>query len=65
MEPRIWHYATWAPKNLQQLLSLYNQSWQMGRLDASWKNARIVAILNPEKPATDIGHWHCNGEDWG
>lgn len=39
---------------LQQLLSLDNRSWQRGYLEASWKIARIVAILKPGKLATDL-----------
>lgn len=38
----------------KELLSLYNQFSKIGRLEACWKIARIMAIVKPGKPATHI-----------
>lgn len=44
-EPRMYlAVRNFGAKAFQLLLSLYNQSWQIGGLEARWKIARIVAI---------------------
>lgn len=32
---------------LQQLLTLYNKSWRTGRVEESWKIARLIPVLEP------------------
>lgn len=36
------------------LLDIFNQSWMTGRLQPTWKTARIVPILKPGKDPTDL-----------
>lgn len=42
---------------LPRLLDAYNEVWRTGQLPPSWKEALVVPILKPRKPATEVASY--------